>query len=367
MSVLNRKRRAFEGAPAVGRAQLIDPLADERWARFVDEAAGANAFHHPAWLELLQRSYGYSIRACCIVDSSGAIRAGIPLALVGGPLRAARLAALPFSDHCAPLTAPQGDAELLAELLEALTALRGELGLAVEVRGPVSAQTPAQVVDRYHLHDISLEPDVDAVVQRFGRRSQILRGVRKAEREGLVVERRTDTAALAEFYDLHVATRRRQGVPTQPKSFILGFEQLFARDLGFVLVVRDGEHAIAAAVFLAFNGTLIYKYGASDPAALGKRPNNLLFLEAIRWGCAAGMHTLDLGRTDIGHESLREFKSSWGAHERELEYHELGGAPRRAAAAESTGGVARHIAPIIRRSPPIVGRMIGAALYRYAG
>jgi CelD/BcsL family acetyltransferase involved in cellulose biosynthesis len=366
MRTLNRKRRAFVGAPTAGRAQLIDPLADARWARFVESAPGANVFHHPAWLELLQRSYGYAIRACCIVDDGGLIQAGVPLALVGGGgLRRPRLAALPFSDHCAPLTLSQGDAALAGELLEALDALRGELGLTVEIRGPVGADAPTEIVDRYYLHDIPLEPDVDAVVQRFGRRSQILRGVRRAEREGLVVERRTDAAALAEFYDLHVATRRRQGVPTQPKGFILRFEELFARDLGFVLIVRDGEQPIAAAVFLAFNGTLIYKYGASDPAALGKRPNNLLFLEAIRGGCAAGMRTLDLGRTDVDHTSLREFKTSWGAHEHVLEYHELGAAPR--PATESNGGMARRIAPIIRRSPPIVGRMIGAALYRYAG
>ena len=365
MRTLIRNRRAFIDAPTAGRAQLIDPLSDARWSRFVESAPGANVFHHPAWLELLQRSYGYTIRACCIVDEDGAIQAGVPLALVGGGVRRARLAALPFSDHCAPLTLVQGDAALAGELLEALDALRGELGLTVEIRGPVGADAPTEIVDRYYLHDIPLEPDVDAVIQRFGRRSQILRGVRRAEREGLVVERRTDAAALGEFYDLHVATRRRQGVPTQPKGFILRFEELFERDLGFVLIVRDGEQAIAAAVFLAFNGTLIYKYGASDPAALGKRPNNLLFLEAIRGGCAAGMHTLDLGRTDVGHESLREFKASWGAQERTLEYHELGAAPR--AVAESNGGMARHIAPIIRRSPPIVGRMIGAALYRYAG
>ena len=120
---------------------------------------------------------------------------------------------------------------------------------------------------------------------------------------------------------------------------------------------------MAAAVFLSFNGTLIYKYGASDPAALGKRPNNLLFLEAIRWGCANGMESLDLGRTDIGHESLREFKLSWGAEERTLEYHELAeGEP------SSNGlGMARRVAPLIRHSPPMVSRLIGEALYRYAG
>jgi hypothetical protein len=59
--------------------------------------------------------------------------------------------------------------------------------------------------------------------------------------------------------------------------------------------------------------------GASDPAALGKRPNNLLFLEAIRWGCRNGMHSLDLGRTDIGHDSPRDSKLSWRAEERTLD------------------------------------------------
>ncbi len=362
---------------ARSRAQLIDPLTDPRWEPFLAAAPAANVFHHPAWLELLQRSYGYPIRALCIVDSAGDIRAGVPLALVGGGIRRVRLAALPFSDHCAPVAAGGDEPVVVGELLEALADVRRQLGVAAEVRGPIGAGTSSQVVDRYYLHDVPLEADVDAVIQRFGRRSQILRGVRKAEKEGLTVERRTDVEALTDFYRLHVATRRRQGVPTQPKSFILGFAELFARGLGFVMVVRDGSQTVAAAVFLAFNGTLVYKYGASDPAALGKRPNNLLFLEAIRWGCQAGMHTLDMGRTDIGHDSLRDFKLSWGANERTLEYHELSDAPARAAAdadadaeaeaASATAGMARHIAPLIRRSPPIVGRMIGEALYRYAG
>ncbi|HEX7298623.1 MAG TPA: GNAT family N-acetyltransferase [Solirubrobacteraceae bacterium] len=361
---MSRGQRAFRAAPADGGFELVDPIADGRWEAFLAQAPGANAFHHPAWLSLLTRSYGYPIRACCLVDSTGAIRAGLPLALVGGGLRRPRLASLPFSDECAPLTAPADDAALAAELVAALDTLRRALGLALEVRGPVAPTTSVQVVDRYHQHEIALERDFDAVVARFRRRSQLMRGVRRAEREGLTVERRTDTGALADFYRLHLATRHRQGVPTQPRSFILRFAELFERDLGFVLVVRDGEQAIAAAVFLAFNGTLIYKYGASDASALGKRPNNLLFLEAIRWGCEAGMHTLDMGRTDIGHESLREFKLSWGAEERTLEYHQLADGHREAAQGM---GLAHKVAPLIRRSPPVVGRLVGAALYRYAG
>jgi CelD/BcsL family acetyltransferase involved in cellulose biosynthesis len=364
MRMMRGYRDAFEAAPIGGTSEVIDPIADPRWETFVTRAPGATAFHHPAWLALLQRSYGYTIKACCVIDDAGDIRAGLPVALVGGALRRSRLTALPFSDHCAPLTLPEGDPALLRRLLASADELRRTLGVSLTIRGALPESHDAGVADTYHLHDIVLEPDVDAVVERFRRKSQLMRGVRRAEREGLEVERRTDRDALKAFYRLHVGTRRRQGVPTQPKRFILNFADLFAQGLGFVLLVRDGERPIAAAVFLSFNGTLIYKYGASDPAALGKRPNNLLFLEAIRWGCENGMHTLDLGRTDSGHESLREFKLSWGAVERTLDYHELAeGEP-----SSSNGmGLARRAAPIIRNSPPLVSRLIGEALYRYAG
>jgi CelD/BcsL family acetyltransferase involved in cellulose biosynthesis len=363
MPTISRHHRAFAAAQGNERWTLVDPIADARWLEFLSRAREAGPFHHPAWLGLLQRSYGYPIRACCVLDDAGAITAGLPVALVGGALRRPRLAALPFSDHCTPLTADGDDGALAEQLMSALDELRTTLDVALEVRAPIGSSA-GQVVDSYHLHEIALEPDADAVVERFRRKSQIMRGVRRAEREGLTVERRTDAGALADFYDLHVGTRRRQGVPTQPKSFILRFADLFELGLGFVLVVRDGERPIAAAVFLAFNGTLIYKYGASDPAALGKRPNNLLFLEAIRWGCANGMESLDLGRTDIGHESLREFKLSWGAEERTLEYHELADGERRPTEGP---GLASRAAPLIRRSPPVVSRLIGEALYRYAG
>jgi CelD/BcsL family acetyltransferase involved in cellulose biosynthesis len=363
MPTISRHHRAFAAAQGNERWTLVDPIHDPRWPDFLARAGEAGPFHHPAWLALLARSYGYAMRACCIVDDAGAIVAGLPVALVGGALRRPRLAALPFSDHAAPLVAGD-DPALVDELLSALDELRSSLGVALEVRAPIGSAAGAQVVDSYWLHEIALEPDADAVVDRFRRKSQIMRGVRRAEREGLTVERRTDVGALAEFYELHVGTRRRQGVPTQPKGFILRFADLFDLGLGFVMIVRDGEQPIAAAVFLAFNGKLIYKYGASDPAALGKRPNNLLFLEAIRWGCENGMRSLDLGRTDIGHESLREFKLSWGAEERTLDYHELADGERR----PSEGpGLASRAAPLIRRSPPVVSRLIGEALYRYAG
>jgi CelD/BcsL family acetyltransferase involved in cellulose biosynthesis len=345
------------------RSELVDPLADGRWDAFVGSAPSAGAFHHRGWLELLVETFAYPVTACCIVDRAGTVLAGAPVALVPGMLRRPRLVSLPFSDHCAPLPSTAEGPILAQRLAGALDDLRTALGLGLELRGTPAPLPSASVVAHYHRHDIPLEPDVDAVVRRFRRRSQILRAVRRTEREGLVVERRTDARALAAFYAMHARTRRRLGVPTHPKRFILGLARLFDRGLGFVMLVRDGDRPIAGAVFLTFNGSLIYKYGASETWALPKRPNNLLFLEAIRWGCEAGMQTLDLGRTDIGHEGLREFKLGWGAEERALDYVQLAdGEPRVRGA-----GLARRAAPVIRRSPPIVTRLIGEACYRHAG
>ncbi len=235
-------------------------------------------------------------------------------------------------------------------------------GLDLTVHASLPGLERAFVLHRFFRHLLPLAEDPAEVEQRYSK-SQIKRGIKKARRENLSAERRTDAAALDAFYALHLKTRQRLGVPTQPKRFIQRFEELFDAGLGFVELVLDEGRPIAAAVFLSFNGTLTYKYGASDAAALGKRPNNLLFSEVIRWACEAGFHTLDFGRTDIDNEGLRSFKRSWGADESELSYTYL-------ADREPTLQPAlrdRVMGTTIRRSPAVVGRLAGAALYRHVG
>jgi hypothetical protein len=339
------------------RVELLDPLGDGRWEAFVAQAPGAMVFHHRAWLELLRRVYGYPMTACCVLDASGTILAGAPLALVAGTLRRPRLACLPFSDHCATLPAPHEDPVLARELVVALDRVRLTLGVRAELRGPLAPHESAHVSARYHAHHIPLERDAGSVVRRFARRARLPRS------DGLVVERRTDARALSEFYRLNVETCRREGMPAQPRKFILGLAHLFDRGLGFALLRRDGRRAVAGAVFLTFNGTMHYKYGASERHGPPDRPDDVLLAEAVRWGCEARMRTLDLGRTDIGCEHLRAFKLACGAEERVLAYHELGDAPRR------RPGTARGrwVAPLISHSPAIVSRLVGETLCRHEG
>jgi CelD/BcsL family acetyltransferase involved in cellulose biosynthesis len=338
---------------------VIDPVRDPRWAALTERSAAACIFHHPAWLALLERIYDYPVVACVVLDSDGELAAGLPLALVGGRVNRARLVALPFSDATAPLARRDLPSEL-RRLGIALDQLRRLNGLDLELRDELLDGRIREPLATYQRHVLSLSGGYDEVVR--GMKPQVARGERRACREGLRAEFRQDAAALSDFYALHMRTRRRQGVPTQPKRFIMAFEELFQAGLGYVLLVRDGRSTAAAAIFLSYRGSLIYKYGASNPPSLPKRPNNLLFMEAIRWACENGIDRLDFGRTDEHHDSLSSFKRSFGAEESALVYTLLSDSPRRAT--DHGGGAA---AAVIRRSPALVGRVAGELLYRDFG
>jgi len=339
----------------------IDPVADPEWLALVERSPAAEAFHHPLWLELLRDQYGYELRACCVADRRG-LQAGLPFARVESRLTGRRLVAVPFSDVCTPLLGRDASPSALDALGPALAAEAAREGLELTVHAPLPNVSGAFVQPRFFRHLLSLADDPAEVESRYSK-SQVKRGIKKARREGLRAVRRSDREALDAFFALHVKTRRRLGVPTQPKRFIRRFERLFAAGLGFVELVLDEERPIAAAVFLTYNGTVTYKYGASDAATLPKRPNNLLFAEVIRWACESGYRRLDFGRTDAGNEGLRKFKRSWGAEEVELAYTHLGKEPP----STEPGLRDRVLETTIRRSPAFVGRLIGAALYRHAG
>lgn len=338
------------------RAEVLDPRTDGRWSEFVARAPGATIFHHPLWLGLLGRHYGYDFTACCLADETGRIVAGLPWARVESRLTGRRLVAVPFSDACQPLT----DGADAAELATAVETARQEEQLGLEVRWRFDGLSGA-APHVYWRHVLALDADGDSVERRA--RDGIRRGAEKARRKGLTFERRTDAAALDAFYEMHVRTRSRQGVPVQAKRFICDLADLFAAGHGFVALVRAQEGAaVAGAVFLRAGAHLTYKYGASDRASLAMRPNNLLFQEVIRWACQEGCHELDFGRTDLDHEGLRQFKLGWGAEESPLHYTYAGLDVRRGPSVPR-----RALGTVIRHSPPVLARLTGSALYRHFG
>ena len=117
------------------------------------------------------------------------------------------------------------------------------------------------------LHELALGPDSDEVYRRFDK-SRVQGSIRRAQRDGVTVRAADcEDDVSGTYYDLHVRTRRRLGVPAQPRRFFrLLWERVIETGLGFVLLAHVGTSAVAGAVFLHWNGHLIYKFAASDEA-----------------------------------------------------------------------------------------------------
>jgi hypothetical protein len=353
--------------PSTG-LRSINPIGDPAWLDLLERASAGMIFHHPAWLRLIQDNYGVAISAWVLDDGEDRLSAGLPVALLTSRLTGARLIALPFSDSCSPLVAPSA-ADDLERLAQGTTNACEQLGLALEVRGALPG-SPGGILEteRYVEHRVALEPDLEQVTGRFTKRSVML-GVTKAHRDGLTVEHRTDREGLARFYRLHIRTRRHQGLPTQPRRVIVGFSSLFDAGLGFVLLVQHEGRDIAAGVFFAAGGTLTCHFAASDRDFLSLRPNNLLFMEAIQWGCEHGQQQFDFGRTDADNHGLCSFKKHWGAVESALEFTYFGEyEPTLGRGMDREPGRARLASrAIIRHAPLAVGSLIGNILYSHFG
>jgi CelD/BcsL family acetyltransferase involved in cellulose biosynthesis len=344
--------------PGLERIEIDDP----RWTSFASTHAEASPFHHPAWARLLADCYGFDAFAVGAFDGDEPI-AGMPLLEVSSHRSRRRWVSLPYTDYCPPLLGGC----LPSDFGKALEHLRQQAGVEkLELRGSLAAPSVRTETVAYR-HVLPVDPDPERLFTTF-QKSRVQRGVRQAERfaaDGLLAVKRADCEAdvTEEFFDLHVSTRRRLGVPVQPRRFFrLLWERMLEPGLGFALLAQSGDKSVAGAVFLFHGRTMVYKFGASERDAQRLRPNHLLMWTAIREACERGLDVFDFGRTDLSGDSLREFKLGWGTTEEPLVYSFLGAETDH----RTAGRAAAALAPLIRRSPRVVCRTIGELFYKRA-
>jgi len=338
-------------------------VSDARWHDFVTRHPDALAFHRPEWVETIAACYGHRTLLLGAVNARGDVDAGVPVIEVRSLRRRRRWVALPFTDSCPLLLGPSASSDAFAA---ALRTARTDAGIeSFELRTQLALAPGVHHDSDAVIHTTRLTGSPENLFARF-HKSQVQRNVRRAERDGkLTIRRGVQPRDLTEsYYRLHVQTRRRLGMPVQPRRF---FESLWSHMLApghgqLLLAEADGGRPVAGAVLLAGTRTLTYKYGASDDAFWRLRPNNLLFWHALRTACEEGYDRFDWGRTDLGDHGLRAFKSGWAADEQPLVYTTLADAPPKA----ESGRALAAARVVLRRSPAFACRLAGELLYRYA-
>lgn len=336
----------------------FDPLRDQRWVSLIEQHPNASLFHTPEWLRALQSTYSYEPVGFTDAAPGEPLRGALLFCRVRSWMTGRRLVSLPFSDHCEPLVESR---DALGRMLDILQTRISSEGRYIEMRPLTSVADARGFVPsaEYCLHTVNLRADPTAVFEAF-HRNHVQRSIRKAERLGVEVDAGR-SELLDVFYSLHTITRRRHGVPVQPRSWF----QNVIDSLGDRVIVRVAKHEgrpVAAIVTAAHKRTLVYKYGCSDVAYNRLGAMSFLFWRAIQTAKEQGLEEVDLGRTDLDNPGLLAFKDHLGGTRRALTYYRcsVNGAARRGNA--WTPAIARQAYALV---PKGIQVSLSRAFYRH--
>jgi len=344
------------------RLEVVDPTRIPGWDEQLSRHPAATVFHTAAWARVLSETYGYLPSYFTALREDRLI-AILPFMEVRSWLTGTRGISLPFTDECPPILPDGMPLDEVAP--EVISRAGSRQWRTIEYRGHGRVMGHLLASSEYLTHELDLTPGEEALFS--GYRSNVQRNIRKAEKSGISVVSDPTSGGVREFYRLNCLTRREYGLPPQPVRFFENLRtHLLGKGFGTLLLARHEGRAVAGAVFLHFSGKAVYKYGASDRRCQELRPNNLVFREGIRKLCGKGVRTLSFGRTDLHHEGLRQFKLSWGASEKTMQYFKYDVPSKSYLSSKKCRPTILWESTMSKLPVPLL-RLIGRVAYRHVG
>ncbi len=294
--------------------KIINPIDLPGWDDKILNFSDYSFFHTSYWSQLIADTYRYN-PFYFIIETNGNLEVAVPLMVVSSKLTGKRAVALPFTDYCPPLILDGADFNNIRN--EILDFCKKRDLKYVEIRGgnKYFDGVPPSTFD--YNHSLKLTIGEDELHKNLS--SNTKRNIKKSVREGVSVDISNSRKALEEFYMMNCITRKKHGLPPQPKLFFDNlFKYVLSPEKGFIAIGNYKSKSIAGAVYLLYGQKAIYKFGASDMQYQHLRANNLVMWEAIKYCVKNGYRDFCFGRTEPNNEGLRKFKLGWGTKEEVL-------------------------------------------------
>lgn len=294
----------------------------EQWNNVVLASSEGTFFHTFDWSEVIKR-YGektssFVPRHVFVVDKrSGEIVGTLPLFL---DKRHRILISLPFGDYGGPCIAPNVNKnEVLRLSFQQVTETARREADEIHLKS-----LPKNYSNWFRDHHFSLTPlmytfilpihglAMDHLWKNFRRDTR--RGIKKAEKEGLVVEEAQEKESMKEYYHVYSISMKHIGASVRPFTFFtVLWDTLSQRKLLNIFLARYQNECIAGLIFFSWKGRLHIYGNVSLPGFRNLRPNDLLYHETIRWGVERKLRVVDFGLTPLNSDSgLYQFKKRWG-------------------------------------------------------
>lgn len=285
---------------------ILSHTDESDWQSYVDSHIEASIYHTLEWRDILFDEYRFE--PVYLMAKEGEKVVGVlPLFLIKN-LRGRRLVSLPFSIYGGPLAETEGG--LSALMAKCVDLVNNGMASYVEIKPraqiDVAAKLGFETVEWGEGVIIDLTVGIEELWRNFNERFN----VGKAERKGLKFIL-TDSKRLSDFYQLHLMTRKRLGLPTPSFNYYVSFFKKMRGKVKLTLVEKDGR-VIAGNMFLLFKDNILLVLNASNHNYRDCKPNDFMIWNILKWSFESGFKSLDQGPASFEDDSLLRYKKKWG-------------------------------------------------------
>jgi FemAB-related protein (PEP-CTERM system-associated) len=297
--------------------RLLDAASEPAWDAFVALHPDGTFFHRAAWRRVIEQSFGHRTYYL-LAERNGAITGVLPLCHVRTRLFGSTLISVPFCVQGGPLAMDRESFAALsgqaASLMEAGRASALEFRFATPPAG--NWLDPAAWTTRSDLYvtfrkAIAAADDTNLKAIPRKQRAMVRKGI-----EGPLSSTVTHDVDL--LHTIYAESVRNLGTPVFPRRYFRALAEAF-RDSMDVVVIRDGDHPVAAVMNFYWRDEVLPYYGGGTAAARHCHANDFMYWEVMRRAAAKGCRVFDYGRSKVGTGAFA-FKKNWGFEPTPLHY-----------------------------------------------
>ncbi len=299
----------------VRAADLSDPDECARIAAFVEQHPLPTPFHLPQWSIGVARGCGQRAHYLVAQDGEGAIAGVLPLTETRSPLFGNAMVSAGFAVGGGVLaTSP----ETVRALVEHGWTLSGTRNCdTLELRGgPCPGADWHEDSDTYLGFVRDLARDDEAQLTAIPRKQRA--EIRKSLNADLTVESGRDAALIRDHYAVYAESVRNLGTPVFPRALFTAMLDAFG-EMADILVVRDGDRAVAAVLSLYWKGCVYPYWGGGVQEARGLRANERMYYALMCHARTRECTRFDFGRSKAG-TGPAAYKKNWGFEPEPLTY-----------------------------------------------
>tara|TARA_R110001592_G_scaffold148670_3_gene373840 strand:- start:2352 stop:3467 length:1116 start_codon:yes stop_codon:yes gene_type:complete len=352
--------------------------ADE-YNRYVAGHPAATPYHRSAWLEATERAYGHTAWLVS-VHSNEKLCGVLPLVEVKPPIGSSSLVSLPFCDLGGVLADNEdiqdrliAEARALAKTNRIKTLEIREGGAALNAENDAADEQNQQSIETLPGNTkvrmlCDLPENSEALFKSY--KPKLRSQIRKAEKNGLRAELRTEADAVDLFYEVFAQNMRRLGSPVHSLRWFQELKAAYGEHM-LIGIVFQADKPVGAGIVLLGGKEACIPWASTLEEFNRLAPNMLLYWTLLSHVCDLGYTRFDFGRSTLDEGTYR-FKKQWGAQPYELIWSEYPAGKLNLPKADSNSSgasVASKLRPLIeniwRRLPLSFANWLGPKLRRY--